>query len=92
MEAISHAGAAVGVLSKEGVVLAAEKKIMSKVCTLNLSRSYTREKSESVLVSLETMNLERKTIVRRFWKLLDIMQTTVPQSISTFNVYAFWCA
>jgi hypothetical protein len=31
MEAISHAGAAVGVLSKEGVVLAAEKKIMSKV-------------------------------------------------------------
>ena len=31
MEAVSHAGAAVGVLSKEGVVLAAEKKIMSKV-------------------------------------------------------------
>ncbi|KAK4525608.1 hypothetical protein GAYE_SCF15G3517 [Galdieria yellowstonensis] len=31
MEAISHAGAAVGVLSQEGVVLAAEKKIISKL-------------------------------------------------------------
>mmetsp|Transcript_32607 Transcript_32607/g.45247 ORF Transcript_32607/g.45247 Transcript_32607/m.45247 type:complete len:250 (-) Transcript_32607:182-931(-) len=40
MEAISHAGAAVGVLSKEGVVLAAEKKIMSKL----LETSKTTEK------------------------------------------------
>lgn len=31
MEAISHAGTAVGVLSKEGVVLAAEKKVTSKL-------------------------------------------------------------
>jgi len=31
MEAISHAGAAIGVLSKEGVVLAAERKITSKL-------------------------------------------------------------
>lgn len=31
MEAISHAGAAVGVRTDEGVVLAAEKKILSKV-------------------------------------------------------------
>ena len=31
MEAISNAGAAVGILSKEGVVLAAEKRITSKV-------------------------------------------------------------
>jgi 20S proteasome alpha/beta subunit len=30
IEAISHAGSAVGILSKEGVVLAAEKKILSK--------------------------------------------------------------
>jgi len=40
MEAISHAGAAVGVLSKDGVVLAAEKKIMSKL----LETSKTTEK------------------------------------------------
>lgn len=31
MEAISNAGAAIGVLAKDGVVLAAEKKITSKV-------------------------------------------------------------
>jgi len=31
MEAISHAGAALGILSKDGVVLAAEKKITSKL-------------------------------------------------------------
>ena len=31
MEAISNAGAAIGILSKEGVVLIAEKKITSKV-------------------------------------------------------------
>lgn len=31
IEAISHAGSAVGILSTEGVVLAAEKKILSKV-------------------------------------------------------------
>lgn len=30
IEAISHAGSAVGILSKDGVVLAAEKKILSK--------------------------------------------------------------
>merc|ERR1711982_70889 len=40
MEAISHAGAAVGILSKDGVVLAAEKKIMSKL----LETSKTTEK------------------------------------------------
>lgn len=31
MEAINHAGACVGILAKDGVVLAAEKKILSKV-------------------------------------------------------------
>ena len=31
MEAISHAGAAVGIRTNSGVVLAAEKKILSKV-------------------------------------------------------------
>ena len=31
MEAISNAGAAIGILSKDGVVLIAEKKITSKV-------------------------------------------------------------
>lgn len=34
MEAISHAGAAVGIRTNFGVVLAAEKKILSKVRTV----------------------------------------------------------
>jgi 20S proteasome subunit alpha 3 len=31
MEAISHAGASLGILGKDGIVLAAEKKIISKL-------------------------------------------------------------
>ncbi len=31
MEAISHAGTAIGILAKDGVVLAAEKKTVSKL-------------------------------------------------------------
>ncbi len=31
MEAISHAGAALGILAKDGIILAAEKKIISKL-------------------------------------------------------------
>ena len=31
MEAISHAGTALGILAKDGVVLAAEKKVTSKL-------------------------------------------------------------
>jgi 20S proteasome subunit alpha 3 len=39
MEAISHAGTALGILAKDGVVLAAEKKTTSK-----LLESVSREK------------------------------------------------
>ena len=35
MEAISHAGTVLGVLSKEGVVLAAEKKVTGKLLDLS---------------------------------------------------------
>jgi 20S proteasome alpha/beta subunit len=43
MEAISHAGTALGILSKEGIVLAAEKKTTSK-----LLESVSREKIYSI--------------------------------------------
>jgi len=39
IEAISHAGSTVGILSKEGVVLAAEKKVLSKVRPPHPSRA-----------------------------------------------------
>jgi 20S proteasome subunit alpha 3 len=38
MEAISNAGAVVGVLAKDGVALVAEKKISSKVCLYSAIR------------------------------------------------------
>lgn len=38
MEAINHAGACVGILAKDGVVLAAEKKIHSKVWLIAAKR------------------------------------------------------
>jgi hypothetical protein len=42
MEAISNAGAAIGVLAKDGVVLVAEKKITSKVAAgFALSKGHT---------------------------------------------------
>eukprot|EP00004_Rigifila_ramosa_P024110 TRINITY_DN6908_c0_g1_i1.p1 TRINITY_DN6908_c0_g1~~TRINITY_DN6908_c0_g1_i1.p1 ORF type:complete len:255 (+),score=51.23 TRINITY_DN6908_c0_g1_i1:25-765(+) len=37
MEAIGHAGSAIGILAKDGIVLAAEKKITSKLLESNMS-------------------------------------------------------
>jgi 20S proteasome subunit alpha 3 len=44
MEAISHAGAAVGILGKDGVVLACEKKIASKLLEPG-TRLHTRQQA-----------------------------------------------
>ena len=38
MEAISHAGTVLGVLAKDGVVLAAEKKVTGKLLDLSYSK------------------------------------------------------
>ena len=38
MEAISHAGTVLGVLAKDGVVLAAEKKVTGKLLDLSLAK------------------------------------------------------
>ncbi len=41
MEAISHAGSALGILAKDGIVLAAEKKVTSKLLEqLTLEKLY----------------------------------------------------
>ena len=40
MEAISHAGTAMGILAKDGVVLAAEKRVISKL----LDKTHIQEK------------------------------------------------
>ena len=38
MEAISHAGTVLGVLAKDGVVLAAEKKVTGKLLDMSLAK------------------------------------------------------
>lgn len=38
MEAISHAGTTMGILTSEGVLLAAEKKVTSKLLDANLNQ------------------------------------------------------
>lgn len=39
MEAISHAGTVIGVLAKDGVVLAAEKKVVGKLLDLSVVKA-----------------------------------------------------
>jgi 20S proteasome subunit alpha 3 len=50
MEAISHAGTALGILASNGVVLAAEKKVTSKLLDENISM-------EKIYVLNEYVNL-----------------------------------
>lgn len=38
MEAISHAGTVIGILASDGVVLAGEKKVTSKLLDLSVSK------------------------------------------------------
>ncbi len=51
MEAISHAGTALGILASNGVVLAAEKKVTSKLLDENISM-------EKIYVLNEYVNLK----------------------------------
>jgi 20S proteasome subunit alpha 3 len=56
MEAISHAGAALGILAKDGIVLAAEKKVTSKLLdhmTHTTEKIYKLNRFSLILNSLE---------------------------------------
>jgi len=52
MEAISQAGAAVGILASDGVVLAAEKRITSKLLDIRKSTEKTYKVDEHIAVSV----------------------------------------
>ena len=52
IEAISHAGSAVGIMCAEGVVLAAEKKILSKVRGVETRRRCQCRLLEACLLQL----------------------------------------
>jgi 20S proteasome subunit alpha 3 len=50
MEAISHAGAAIGILTTEGVLLAAEKKLVSKLLESKISSEKARKNSARITI------------------------------------------
>jgi 20S proteasome alpha/beta subunit len=52
LEAISHAGTAIGILAKDGIVLAAERKVTSKLLEQDTSAEKLYILNECVLLSL----------------------------------------
>lgn len=52
LEAISHAGTALGILAKDGIVLAAERKVTSKLLEQDTSAEKLYTINEYVVVSL----------------------------------------
>lgn len=63
MEAIGHAGAAVGVLSSHGIVLAAEKKITSKLLEVakTSEKMYIVDKHVACAVAVRLIRLRTKS-------------------------------
>jgi len=54
LEAISHAGTALGVLAKDGIVLAAERKVTSKLLEQDTSAEKLYILNESVVPNLSS--------------------------------------
>lgn len=52
MEAISHAGIALGILAKDGVVIAAEKKVTSKLLEQSASAEKIYKLNECVVLQV----------------------------------------
>lgn len=60
LEAISHAGTAIGILAKDGIVLAAERKVTSKLLEQDTSAEKLYVLNELVnpfRAKLETLNM-----------------------------------
>ncbi|KAJ3277576.1 protein with putative role during mitosis [Blyttiomyces sp. JEL0837] len=63
MEAISHAGMALGILSKEGIVLAAEKKVTSKLLEQAVSHEKIYKLNENTCVAVAGLNADANTLI-----------------------------
>ncbi|KAI9341528.1 nucleophile aminohydrolase [Zopfochytrium polystomum] len=63
MEAISHAGMAIGILSKDGVVLAAEKKVTSKLLEQTKSHEKLYKLSDHVSVAVAGLTADANTLI-----------------------------
>ena len=63
MEAISHAGAAVGVRTDDGVVLAAEKKILSKLLETSVASEKMHKLDDHVGVAVAGINSDANILI-----------------------------
>mmetsp|Transcript_30089 Transcript_30089/g.74662 ORF Transcript_30089/g.74662 Transcript_30089/m.74662 type:complete len:92 (-) Transcript_30089:833-1108(-) len=63
MEAISRAGAAVGVRTEFGVVLAAEKKILSKLLEITVASEKMHKLDEHVAVAVAGINSDANILI-----------------------------
>ena len=63
MEAISHAGTVLGILARDGVVLAAEKKVTSKLLEQDKSSEKIFQLSENVLAGVAGMTADANSLV-----------------------------
>jgi len=63
IEAISHAGAAVGLRTNEGVVLAAEKKILSKLLETSVASEKMCKLDDHVAVAVAGINSDANLLI-----------------------------
>lgn len=63
MEAISHAGTAIGILSKDGIVLAAEKKVTSKLLEQDTSAEKMYALSKHIVCAVAGIDSDASTLV-----------------------------
>lgn len=63
MEAISHAGTAIGILSKDGIVLAAEKKVTSKLLEQDTSAEKMYALSKHIICAVAGIDSDASTLV-----------------------------
>jgi len=63
MEAISHAGAAVGIRTNSGVVLAAEKKILSKLLETGVASEKMHKLADHIAVAVAGVNSDANLLM-----------------------------
>jgi 20S proteasome subunit alpha 3 len=64
MEAISHAGTALGILTKEGIVLAAEKKTSSKLLDQVASHEKLYKLNENTAVAVAGLTADANNLIQ----------------------------
>ncbi|KAJ3027470.1 protein with putative role during mitosis [Rhizophlyctis rosea] len=63
MEAISHAGTALGILAKDGIVLAAEKKVTSKLLEQTASQEKIYQLNEHMCTAVAGITADANTLI-----------------------------